>query len=203
MKLFYSPTSPFVRKCMVVAHETGLIERIEPQRCAAHPVNRDQSIVAANPLGQVPTLVTDDGQTLHDSRVICEYLNQLGGGALVPPDGPARWQALTDQSLADGLVTAAIQARYETTVRPESAIWQGWVDAQMSKVADALARFEEQAGSLAGRWDIGTIALACALGYLDFRYASYDWRARHPSLARWHAAVSERPSLIETAPSAP
>jgi len=203
MKLYFSAASPFVRKCMAVAHETGLVSRIEKLPSAAHPVNRDQTIIPSNPLGQVPTLVTDDGQALYDSRVICEYLNDLGGGTLFPAAGPARWQAMADQALADGILGAALLARYEVTARPEPNRWSAWIDGQMGKVADALAQFERRAASLANRLDIGTLTLGCALGYLDFRYADYDWRSAHPGLAAWYASASQRPSLAETAPPAP
>src|SRR5260221_10537422 len=114
MKLFFSPASPFVRKVLVVAIELGMEGRIERLPSAVHPVNRDQAVVAKNPLGQVPTLLLDDGTPLHDSRVICEYLDaQAGGARLFPAPGAARWQALTEQSVADGLLDAAILSRYE------------------------------------------------------------------------------------------
>ncbi|HYG41725.1 MAG TPA: glutathione S-transferase [Bordetella sp.] len=200
MKIYFSASSPFVRKCMAVAHETGLAGRIETLPSAAHPVNRDRTIIASNPLGQVPTLITDDGQALYDSRVICEYLDHLGGGALFPAAGPARWQALADQALADGILGAALLARYEITVRPEPSRWSDWIDGQMSKVSDAVAQFEQRAASFGNRVDIGTLTLGCALGYLDFRYGDYDWRGSHPALAAWYAGFSERPSLRETAP---
>ncbi|MBV7483007.1 glutathione S-transferase [Bordetella sp. BOR01] len=203
MKIYFSPSSPFVRKCMAVAHETGLASRIQTLPSAAHPVNRDRNIIPSNPLGQVPTLITDDGQALYDSRVICEYLDDLGGGKLFPAAGPARWQALADQALADGILGAALLARYEITVRPESSRWSDWIDGQMSKVADALAQFEQRAAAFGDRVDIGTLTLGCALGYLDFRYADYDWRSSHPALAAWYAGFGERPSLRDTAPQAP
>ena len=112
MKLFYSSTSPFVRKVLVVAYELGLADRIERLACAAHPVNRDRTIIAHNPLGQVPTLVLEDGRMLADSRVICEYLNDLAGGTIFP-SGSQRWEALVAQTLADGLLDAALLGRYE------------------------------------------------------------------------------------------
>ena len=121
MKILYSPASPFVRKCLVAAHELGLDDRIERVPVTAHPVNRDPSIVALNPLGKVPTLLTDDGAVLYDSRVICEYLNAQGDGHLIPSRAPERWQVLTAQSLADGIMDAAVLTRYETAVRPRSA----------------------------------------------------------------------------------
>ena len=173
-----------MRKCLVAAHELGLADRIEKLPSAAGPVARDQTIIASNPLGQVPTFFTDDGQVLYDSRVICEYLNVLGGGALFPAEGKPRWQALTEQSLGDGMLGAALLARYETVLRPEALRWDGWYEGQMGKVRDGLALQEQNTAALAQRVDIGTITIGCALGYLDFRYPDYDWRAGFPPWPR-------------------
>lgn len=201
MKIYFSPASPFVRKCMVIAHELGLVDRIEKLPSAAGPVARDQTIIPSNPLGQVPTLLTDDGQALFDSRVICEYLNELGGGALFPA-GAARWRALAEQSLGDGMLGAALLARYETVLRPEALRWDGWYEGQLGKVRDGLAQLEKTAASLEGRLDIGTITVGCALGYLDFRYPDFDWRAGHPAVAAWFKTFNQRPSMQATLPRA-
>lgn len=202
MKLFYAPTSPFVRKVLVVAHELGLEERIERLPGAAHPVNRDPAIVAQNPLGQVPTFITDDGQVLYDSRVVCEYLNDQAGGSLFPASGEARWRALTRQALGDGLMGAAILVRYETFVRPEDRRWDGWIDGQLDKVRTALAAIEREAASLGDQLDIGTITFGCALGYLDLRFADLGWRDGHPETARWFERFGARPSMAATRPQA-
>ena len=176
MKLFYAAASPFVRKCLVSAHELGLRERLELVPAAPHPVNRDRTLVATNPLGKIPTLITDDGAVLYDSRVICEYLNSLADGPLVPSHGPARWRVLVDQALADGVMDAAVLVRYESAVRPEGLRWSDWIAGQLDKVSCGLAEFERGARAWAERVDAGTIAVGCALGYLDFRFASLDWR---------------------------
>ena len=141
MKLFFSPTSPYVRKCMVTAHELGLVGRIELLAANAHPVQRDATIIASNPLGKVPTLIADDGRVLYDSRVICEYFDELGGGRLFPRSGAPRWAALTLQSLADGMLDAALLARYETALRPEALRWGDWVTGQLDKVATPWPRW--------------------------------------------------------------
>jgi glutathione S-transferase len=201
MKLFYSQTSPFVRKCLVAAHELGIAERLELVPAAAHPVNRDRSLVDKNPLGKIPTLVTDDGSVLFDSRVICEYLNALGDGHLLPATGEPRFAALADQALADGLMDAAVLARYETAVRPENLRWADWSGGQMAKVTSALSDFERRAAARAERIDLGAIALGCALGYLDFRYADIGWRERHPALARWYEQFAARESMTKTRPA--
>lgn len=198
MKLYFSPTSPFVRKTLVVAHEVGLADQIEKVDCAANPVRRDQVIIAHNALGQVPTLLLEDGTMLADSRVICEYLNDRGGGALFPATGAARWRALADQSLGDGLLGAALLARYEVALRPPEKQWKDWLDGQFDKVATTLAAIEAQADALGDRADIGAITFACGLSYLDLRFADRDWRAAHPKAAAWYAAFSQRASMRAT-----
>lgn len=199
MKIHYSPTSPYVRKCMVVARELGLEARIEKLPSAANPVNRDASIVASNPLGKVPTFFTDDGQVLYDSRVVCEYLNELGNGSLFPKEGSLKWKVLTEQSLADGILDAALLIRYENAARPEEFRWSAWTQGQMDKIKSGLSQFEKTIGGRSKAVDIGTLALACALGYLDFRFADYDWRAEHRALSAWYAEFSKRPSVSNTA----
>ncbi|MGA2343772.1 MAG: glutathione S-transferase N-terminal domain-containing protein [Steroidobacteraceae bacterium] len=201
MKLFYAVTSPFVRKCLVSAYELKLRERLELVPAAAHPINRDPAVVAVNPLGKVPALITDEGAVLIDSRVICEYLNTLGDGHLIPASGAARFRVLADQALADGLLDAAVLTRYETAVRPESLRWDAWIRGQLDKVTCALAELERRAGELAGRIDVGTIAIGCALGYLDFRYASMSWRDQHPAAAAWYAEFAQRESMAATRPA--
>ena len=200
MKIFYSASSPYVRKCLVAAIELGLRDRIELLPSAAHPVDRDRTIVAHNPLGKIPTLITDDGTVLYDSRVICEYLNALGNGQLIPQPGPARWIALVDQSLADGIMDAAILARYETAVRPEPLRWNDWTAGQLDKVTCGLAELEKRSPGFGGRVDLGTIAIGCALGYLDFRYASLLWREKYPKTAMWLEQFGARASMVATRP---
>ena len=199
MKLFYAPSSPFVRKVMVCAIELGLDGKIETARAAAHPVNRDKNILAASPLGQVPTLVTDEGLALYDSRLICEYLDHLGGGKLFPRDS-SRWQALVEQSAADGLLNAALLCRYEATVRPQELRYAPWRDGQMDKISTALAQFETWLPGFGNRVDIGTITIGCALGYLDFRFADFGWRNGRDGLAAWFAAFDARAAMEKTRP---
>ena len=202
MKLFHSANSPFVRQCLVAAHELGLAERIELVPAAAHPINRDRAVVEKNPLGKIPALITDDGSVLHDSRVIVDFLNDLGGGDLVPV-GDARWSALTGQSLADGMLDAAVLARYETALRPEALRWNDWLQGQLEKVASGLLELESRAMHFGDRVDIGTIAFGCMLGYLDFRFAQLEWRESHPNTAAWFTWFAGRDSMVATkAPSA-
>jgi glutathione S-transferase len=202
MKIYHSPLSPYVRKCMVVAIELGLADRIEIIPGAANPITRDQSIVAKNPLGKVPTLVTDDGMSLYDSRVICEYLNDLGHGKLIPASGAARWQVLAEQSLGDGMLDASLLARYENAMRPEALRWSEWTSGQLEKVHSGLAVIEANAAKWGETFDLGKITLACALGYLDLRFPTIDWRKQYPQAAAWFAKFNARASMQATVPKA-
>lgn len=202
IELFFSANSPYVRKVMVCAHELGVADKVALLDSAAHPINRDARIKPVNPLAKVPAAKTETGQLLYDSRVICEYLDYRFGGTLFPAPDSGRWEALRLQALADGLLDAALLARYETAVRPQGHQWDAWRDAQMAKIADALDAAARDCAGFAGRVNIGTIALACALGYLDFRFAATPWREARPMLADWYAGFAARRSMIATAPPA-
>lgn len=195
MKLFFSPTSPYVRKVMACAHELGVADRITLLPSNAHPVTRDASIITHNPLGKVPTLITDDGLVLYDSRVICEWLDATHNGHLFPRQGAARWHALVMQSLADGILDAALLARYEEAARPEALRWADWQHGQLDKVNTSLLSLDRAPKTLHERADIGTLALACALGYLDLRFDAWGWRGRFPNVAAWAAGFMQRPSM--------
>jgi glutathione S-transferase len=202
MKLLFAPTSPYVRKVMVCAHLTGQADQIELLDSAAHPVRRDPRIAAHNPLAKVPTLILESGKALYDSRVICEYLASLGESAQIfPVTGPERWSALTHQALGDGLLDAALLARYELTARPDDVQWPALREALLTKVAACLAEIDAIAGELrTAQPTIGEITLGCALGYLDFRFPELDWRAQHPQAAAWNEVFQGLPAMQATRP---
>lgn len=195
MKLFYSAASPFVRKVMVVALETG--QEIEKLPAAANPINRDASIVAKNPTGKVPTAILPDGSALYDSRVIARWLDAQHTGPKMYPEGDALWTVLRREALGDGMTDATILARYETAMRPEALRWPDWVKGQMAKVASSLDQMEAEAGSFTGV-DAGQISIACGLGYLDLRFSDLGWRDSRPALARWYEGFCARPSMQAT-----
>ncbi|MEN0075322.1 MAG: glutathione S-transferase [Paracraurococcus sp.] len=200
MKLFHSAASPFVRKVTVCAAELGIaLERLPS---AAHPVNRDKTIIPLNPLGKVPTLILDDGTALFDSRVICEYLDAQAGTRLFPAPGPARWRALTEQSLGDGILDAGILLRYEGVVRPAEKQSEEWRAGQMDKILCGLAELETRAAGFGERVDIGTITIGCTLGWLDFRFGEIGWREGWPQLAAWFEHFARRPSMAGSQPAA-
>ncbi len=203
MKLYHSAASPFVRKALVAAHETGLTERIEIATIALTPVASNAELNEENPLGKIPALVLEDGTTLFDSRVICEYLDTLHEGPrLFPAAGPERWTAIRRQALADGLLDAAILGRYETFLRPAERQWTDWIDGQRAKFRRALDALESEADRFGETVDIGTIAAACATDYLDFRSLDDGWRDSRPRLAAWLEGFAARPSMQATRPAA-
>nr|WP_100548384.1 MULTISPECIES: glutathione S-transferase [unclassified Pseudomonas] len=200
MQLIYAAASPFARKVRVLAAETGLLDRIELLDTAVLPTTLNERVNALNPLGKIPVLLTDADEVLYDSRVICEYLDTLHAGAKLLPSGAARWQVLCLMALADGLMDAALLARYERAARPAELQWSAWLDGQLGKVQRSLAELERQVERLQGPLDLGQIGVACALGYLDFRFADLDWRAAHPGLAAFQQTFAQRASMQASAP---
>jgi glutathione S-transferase len=199
MQLLYSPTSPYVRKVRIVAIEKGLDSRIELVDAAPYP---DPTVAAAlNPLGKVPALRLDDGSVLYDSPVICEYLDTLGDGArLLPPSGSARWQALRVQALADGVMDAAasivLERRRPSELQSEAAIDRATTALRRS----VIALSNDLGDELTAPFDLARIACATAIGYLHFRLPDIDLGLDDPRITRWWNLISERPSVILTAP---
>lgn len=200
LQLRFAPTSPYVRKAMVLAHETGLADRLEI--VPTDVWSADTDIQDDNPLGKVPALVTPEG-TLCDSPLVCEYLDALHGGRrFFPQEGPARWRALRIAALGDGILDAAVGTVIETLRRPSDKVWDGNVERQAGKIHAALDSLEQEAGGFGQALDIGTVTVACALGYLDFRLSNHAWREGRPRLAAWYAEVAKRPSMVATEPRA-
>jgi glutathione S-transferase len=203
MKLFYSQTSPYARKVRLAAEHLGLTGRLELVAATTTPIVEDAALAAAAPLGKIPALVLDDGATLFDSRVIVEHLDHLAGGGLMPPaSDPARWRTLRIQATADGLLDAALLMRYEVALRPDTLLWRDWLDGQGRKVARALAALEAEAAGLEDGPALDAITTACALGYLDFRFADMGWRTNAPGLAAFFAEFSKKPEMAWTDPKA-
>ncbi len=199
MKLYFSATSPFVRKVMVAAHERGVADRID----LADPQAAAGSLRADNPLEKVPTLVLDDGRRLFDSFVIVEWLDSCGSGPnLIPAGARERSEVLRRHALADGIMEAAVLSVMERR-RPAEKQWDGFLAHQRGKIERAVAGLDREAGALAGTVDLSTIAVGAALGYVTFRLADLDWKTGHGGLADWHAAFSLRPSMTATEPRDP
>lgn len=201
MKLYFSGASPYVRKVMVAAIETGLDKKIESMPTTVVPVKPNAELARDNPLMKVPTLVTDGGEALFDSRVICEYLDSLHDGRkLVPASGGERWRVLRLQALGDGILDAGIITRYELAIRPQEKQWSDWIAGQTKKITQGLDLAESESAQLAGPINLGQIAIACAIGWLEFRKPVGDIRAGRPKLFKWYDEFVKRPSMQATAP---
>jgi glutathione S-transferase len=205
MILYSSPTSPYARKVEIVLHETGQRDAVEIVPASTSPVAPREGIATKNPLMKIPALERPDGPTLYDSRVICAFLDARAGaegGKSLYPAGARRWEAMTLEATGDGILDAALLMVYESRVRPEAVRWADWPEAQWAKIASACAALNTRWMShLHGHLDIGQIAVACALGYLDFRHAACDWRAGNDALAAWYGAFAERPAMLATRPA--
>ena len=199
MKLCFSPTSPYVRKvraCAIAREIDKLIELV--------PTNPNESrpeFIAINPLAKVPALVTDDGLALFDSPVICEYLDSIGDALpMFPEHGALRWRALKFQAMGDGILDASVPRRGEM-LKPQDEGRAAWIARQKAAVDQTLDALEADPPHRA--IDIGSIAVACALGYLDFRFAAQPWRPTHPKLAAWFEVFARNPGIANTVPKDP
>ncbi len=202
MKLIGALTSPYVRKVRVVMAEKKLDFQL-----VLEDVWGSDAILKSNPLGKVPCLVMEGGEAVFDSRVIVEYLDTLSPvGKLIPPTGRERVEVRTWEALADGVIDASILARLEATWSGRSAEQrsQAWIDRQMSRVQGGLKAMSQGLGeksfATGTSFTLADVAIGCALGYLDFRFAHIDWRSNYPNLAKLQEKLAARPSFAETAP---
>ena len=202
MKLTFSPASPFARKVRIAAIELGLIDKIEFIPATVVPGQpNDEYSQHVNPLKKLPALILDNGDVVLDSYVIVEYLDELaGGGKLIPASGPTRWKVKSDHSLLQGMLDSMLLCRYENIVRPAPLKWQAWAADHWNRAWIGMARFEQQAGKLAGSFDIVQIGLVCVLGYADFRFADCGWRKAYPKLDAFHEKMLTRPSVKVSVP---
>ena len=183
MILHASPPSPFVRKVRIAAGVLNLDREITMREADLN--DPADPLRAQNPLGKIPALVLENGETLYDSRVILEYLDHLaGGGRILPREARTRFDALRLQALCDGAMDASVLIVYESRYRPTELHVQSWLDRQAGKIARAMAVMESAPPKLDGLPHVGQIALACLLGYRDLRFGG-DWRDNHPALVTW------------------
>ena len=200
MHLLSAAASPFVRKVRVLLLETRQTD-VEIREVKATPMGSDAALVAANPVGKIPTLVRDDGPALYDSRVICRFLDDRAGAGLYPAG--SLWDVLTLEATADAICDAAVGMVYERRFRGEKGLVRDeWLDRQWEKVTRALDAVEARSMPLLeGPLTIGQIGMGCALGYLDFRHGDRDWRLGRGTLAAWAGRFSERDAMRATAPA--
>jgi glutathione S-transferase len=197
MQLLYQTHSPYARKVLVMAHEAGLAGRIEVIHHETSPTRRNDTVFAANPLGKVPVLICDDGLALFDSVVICDHLDNLHDGPkLIPAAGRARALMLRTQAVAQGIADAGIALRWDTERRPEALRYPALAEGQAAKLVAAYD-FIESGIDLDGPVDLGQIALATALSWLEFRHLP-PFRPGRPRLSAWYDSFSRRPSMLAT-----
>jgi glutathione S-transferase len=197
LKLHFAHTSPFARKVMACAIARGIENRIE--LIVTNPHESPPALLKANPLSKVPCLITDSGEAVYDSPVICEYLDTIGeANALFPTSGTHRWIRISVMhALADGIMDAAFTRRMQGSA-PQDEARSTLLARQKAAIERGLDVLE--AGPPVGLDDIGGIAVGCALGYLDFRFGHEPWRPTRPKLAAWYAEASRQPPLALTAP---
>ncbi|NKB22035.1 MAG: glutathione S-transferase [Alphaproteobacteria bacterium] len=199
MKCYITSNSPYARKVQVAAHETGLGDEVEWQVLTRE--ERAEVVPDMNPLGKVPVAVLDAGNVLMDSPVICAYVDSLNNGPkLIPEEGSERWAVLTLEALGDGLGEAVIAVALEGR-KPEDQRSQAVIDRQAGKMAAGLAALDKQAGDFNDPPLMGEIAVACALGYMEFRDVAPDWGKTYPALSGWYAEILKRQSFILSQPS--
>lgn len=200
MKLFYTPNSPYARKCRVVAIEKGLADKMEFIK--SDPWENAPELLAVNPMAKVPALLTDNGMAVCDSPIICEYLDALTPEPkLLPSNTNERIQVLGLAALADGMIDESVAWVIETMRRPEEKRWDGWIKRKEDGVKRTIALIAPYASN-DDPLSLATINLAVALAYISFRMPHIHWRAEHPQLANWLEHFSKRESMVMTAPIA-
>jgi glutathione S-transferase len=199
LELLYSPASPFARKIRVLIRERDALELFE--ETVEMPLDDGAGLRAVNPLGKVPTLLRAGAAPLYDSPLITEYLDQtLPGTNSLPGSGEKRWMVLRQQALADGILDAGLALTFER-LRPEAERSTMWMARWAHAIDAALDEVAATAPDLPAIPDLGAIAVACALGYLDFRHPGVAWRAKSARLAQWYDTMAARPSMLATAPA--
>ena len=200
MKLVYSPPSPFVRKVTTLIYHANLSDRIELINVKTTALSVAEEARAANPLGKIPVMILEDGKAIFDSRVITQYLDNFAGSNLYPQD--KIYDILTLEALADGIMESAVSITYESKLRPQNEQSPSWMEAQWSKVLHAIKALDDgQFQAMDSEMNMGQIAIACALGYLDFRHDARQWRSGHSNLASWNDKMMKLPALIKTIPT--
>jgi glutathione S-transferase len=200
MKIYGDMISPFVRMTIVTAHEVGLDARVQHIVEPVKPTEVNAALARLSPIGKVPVLETDHGHGIFDSRVIIEYLCHVAGNStLIPDDGVKRFRVLTLQALGQGMADAAVALRYELAARPAELQWPDWMNRTTTRINACLDSLETGWTDALADISAGSIAVAVALSYLDFRLDDLGWRQGRPALAAWHAAFCKRPSMVKTA----
>lgn len=200
MQLIGAPASPFVRKVRLLIRETNQLDDVEEVTISTSPLHVDAKAQAGNPVGRIPSLIRPDGPALYDSRVITRYLDDRVKAGLYPDRD--LWDVLTLEATGEEIMTSTVALSYETRLRPEEKQWDDWIDSQWSKVIGGIDALQSRwMAHLNAPLNMGHIAVASALSYIDFRHDHRNWRQGHDALADWYADFSKRQSMIDTDPA--
>jgi glutathione S-transferase len=200
VKIYGDAISPFVRMCLVTAHECGISGKLEHVREAVKPTQANQKLTALSALGKIPILETNHHHPIYDSRVIIEYLAHVAGNkTLIPDDGVKRFRILTLQALGQGLADICVAYRYETSMRPQGSQWADWMARTEQRINAAMDDMDRSWQAELADVTAGTIAIAVALAYIDFRLPDFKWRDTRPRLGAFHEKFSARESMVKTA----
>jgi glutathione S-transferase len=198
MKLLYAPASPYSAKVRMAALQAGIAIEYQTVDTSADPAD----LVSKNPLGKIPTLITDEGDAVYDSRVITQYLNRFSGNKLFPRNAAKRLEAERLEALADGICDCLLTMVYERRSRPEEKIHQPWLDRQWSKAVRGLDMLNATPPKLPKQIHVGHIAVRAMIGYLDIRFAG-KWEKGRGKLKRWATRFDEKfPELAVAVPKA-
>lgn len=197
MKLIYSTASPYARTARIFVQELDLQDRVK--EVFQHPFENPQELIAANPLCKVPCLITDEGQAIFDSQVICEYLDAQAGNQLFK-DIEGDWHQKTLYSLTRGLLDSAV-AWQQDKMRESEQRSKFWQERFIKSIDRGLEYFEERLDELPKEFSAIHVNLITVLEYLDFRHPKYQWQNKFESLKNWWAGYKEKPSIVATQPS--
>lgn len=196
MKLHGDVMSPFVRMCLVTAYEVGLKDNLKLVPAAVKPMEVNTTLSRLSPIGKIPVLETDHSHAIYDSRVIMEYLaHHAGAGQFIPDDGVKRFRVLTLLALAQGIAEAAVSLRYEQVQRPEDKRWPEYKQRLKARIEAGIDEVEAHWQDTLATVNAGTVSLACALAYLDFRHDVLSWRSGHPLTTAFEQKFAERLSF--------
>jgi len=198
VKLYNTPTSPFGRKVLITAIEKGLDGKMEvlPARTP------EAELYKKNPLDKLPVLVTDDGEVLIESSLICEYLDEVGTGPkLLPSDAKGRRRIIQAQAVSQGVLDAVVLLRMEDRRKPEERSKE-WIERQQKKVDRGVPALEALLGTLPASLTLAHITFACTLWFMDKHGIGGDWRKTAPKLGAWYDGFTKRPSFTKTEPAA-
>ncbi len=210
MKLFSTPASHFTRKCVVTAIELGIRDRIElvptvwPHNWGTDTTEYADAFLAANPAARCPALVTENGATLSESTIICDYLNEVGNFALCPASGAERWQIMSLVAVATGgVMEAQVFRRAEMLRKRENSEFKSefsprYMRKMMDRQDRCYAELDSRVAEFAGKVNLATIAIAVACATSDFRFPEDDWRIEAPRLGAWYDEYKFRPAIQVT-----